>query len=47
MKFLYTADWQIGMRAAHVGAAGTRVRQNTKTSREEQPAESTFSSSLS
>jgi hypothetical protein len=27
MKFLHTADWQIGMRAAHVGAAGTRVRE--------------------
>ena len=27
MKFLHTADWQIGMRAAHVGAAGVRVRQ--------------------
>ncbi len=27
MKFLHTGDWQIGMRAAHVGAAGTRVRE--------------------
>lgn len=27
MKFLHTADWQIGMRAAHVGAAGARVRE--------------------
>ncbi len=27
MKFLHTADWQIGMRAAHVGAAGVRVRE--------------------
>jgi len=27
MKFLHTADWQIGMRAAHVGAVGSRVRQ--------------------
>ncbi len=27
MKFLHTADWQIGMRAAHVGAAGPRVPQ--------------------
>ena len=26
MKFLHTADWQIGMRAAHVGEAGVRVR---------------------
>ena len=26
MKFIHTADWQIGMRAAHVGAAGQRVR---------------------
>ncbi|MEK7409316.1 MAG: DNA repair exonuclease [Acidobacteriota bacterium] len=27
MRFLHTADWQIGMRAAHVGAAGGRVRE--------------------
>lgn len=27
MRFLHTADWQIGMRAAHVGAAGVRVRE--------------------
>lgn len=27
MKFLHTADWQIGMRAAHVGEAGVRVRE--------------------
>ena len=27
MKFLHTADWQIGMKAAHVGAAGARVRE--------------------
>lgn len=26
MKFLHTADWQIGMKAAHVGAVGQRVR---------------------
>jgi len=26
MRFLHTADWQIGMRAAHVGAAGEKVR---------------------
>src|SRR6266487_6847320 len=26
MKFLHTADWQSGMKAAHVGAAGQRVR---------------------
>jgi DNA repair exonuclease SbcCD nuclease subunit len=26
MKFLHTADWQIGMQAAHVGAAAARVR---------------------
>ena len=25
MKFLHTADWQIGMKAAHVGAVGQRV----------------------
>ena len=31
MKFLHTADWQIGMRAAHVGAAGTRVREERLT----------------
>lgn len=27
MKFLHTGDWQIGMRAAHVGAAGDAVRK--------------------
>lgn len=27
MKFLHTADWQIGMRAAHVGIAGAGVRE--------------------
>lgn len=26
MRFLHTADWQIGMKAAHVGEAGARVR---------------------
>jgi DNA repair exonuclease SbcCD nuclease subunit len=26
MRFIHTADWQIGMRASHVGAAGPRVR---------------------
>ena len=26
MKFLHTADWQIGMKAAHVGKAGSAVR---------------------
>lgn len=26
MRFLHTADWQIGMRAAQVGEAGTQVR---------------------
>jgi hypothetical protein len=26
MRFLHTADWQIGMKAAHVGAVGQRVR---------------------
>ncbi|HEX7550486.1 MAG TPA: metallophosphoesterase [Candidatus Methylomirabilis sp.] len=26
MRFLHTADWQIGMKASHVGEAGTRVR---------------------
>ena len=27
MKFLHTADWQLGMKAAHVGEAGARVRE--------------------
>jgi len=27
MKFLHTADWQIGMKAAHVGAAGETIRR--------------------
>ncbi len=27
MKFLHTADWQIGMKATHVCEAGTRVRE--------------------
>lgn len=27
MKFLHTADWQIGMRAAHAGEAASRVRE--------------------
>ncbi len=26
MKFLHTADWQLGMKAAQVGGAGERVR---------------------
>ena len=26
MRFLHTADWQVGMKASHVGEAGTRVR---------------------
>ena len=26
MRFLHTADWQIGMKASHVGQAGARVR---------------------
>src|SRR5713101_3539094 len=26
MKFLHTADWQIGMKAVHVGPVGQRVR---------------------
>jgi DNA repair exonuclease SbcCD nuclease subunit len=26
MRFLHTADWQIGMKAAHVGSAGGKVR---------------------
>jgi len=37
MKFLHTADWQIGMRAAHVGAAGTRVREERLSGRGRQP----------
>jgi len=27
MRFVHTADWQIGMKAAHVGDAGKRVRE--------------------
>jgi DNA repair exonuclease SbcCD nuclease subunit len=27
MKFLHTADWQVGMRAAHLGDKGERARQ--------------------
>lgn len=27
MRFAHTADWQIGMKAAHVGEAGSRVRE--------------------
>ena len=27
MKYLHTADWQIGMRVSHVGEAGARVRE--------------------
>lgn len=27
MKFLHTADWQLGMKAAHVGEVGARVRE--------------------
>jgi DNA repair exonuclease SbcCD nuclease subunit len=27
VRFLHTADWQIGMRAAHAGAAAARVRE--------------------
>jgi hypothetical protein len=27
MRFLHTADWQIGMVAAHVGAAGAHVHE--------------------
>ncbi len=27
MKFIHTADWQIGMKAVHVGEAGDRVRE--------------------
>ena len=26
MRFLHTADWQIGMKAAHVGMVSQRVR---------------------
>jgi calcineurin-like phosphoesterase family protein len=31
MRLLHTADWQIGMQAAHVGAAGGRVRDERLT----------------
>ena len=27
MKFVHTADWQIGMKAAHIGAVGERLRE--------------------
>ncbi len=27
MKFIHTADWQIGMKASHIGTAGARVRE--------------------
>jgi len=27
MKFIHTADWQMGMKAAHVGSAASRVRE--------------------
>lgn len=27
MRFLHTADWQLGMKAAHVGEVGNRVRE--------------------
>jgi DNA repair exonuclease SbcCD nuclease subunit len=27
MKFIHTADWQLGLKAAHVGDAGARVRE--------------------
>lgn len=27
VRFIHTADWQIGMKAVHVGAAGERVRE--------------------
>lgn len=32
MKFLHTADWQIGMKAAHVGAVGAAVREQRRKS---------------
>ncbi|OQB75197.1 MAG: putative metallophosphoesterase YhaO [Deltaproteobacteria bacterium ADurb.Bin135] len=32
MKFLHTADWQIGMRAAKLGNSGERVREERLTS---------------
>jgi DNA repair exonuclease SbcCD nuclease subunit len=34
MRFLHTADWQIGMKAAHVGAAAEKVRQARLTAAE-------------
>lgn len=34
MRFIHTADWQIGMKAAHVGSVGQQVReQRLKTAR--------------
>ena len=31
MKFLHTADWQLGMKAVHAGAAAQRVRDERLT----------------
>ena len=31
MRFLHTADWQIGMKAAHVGMVSQRVRDERLT----------------
>ncbi len=28
MRFIHTADWQIGMKASQVGEAWTRVRED-------------------
>lgn len=34
MKFVHTADWQIGMRAAHVGANAFKIRNARFTAAE-------------
>jgi len=32
MRFIHTADWQLGMKASHVGAASSRVREERLSS---------------
>ena len=31
MRFLHTADWQLGMKASHTGQAASRVREERLT----------------
>jgi len=39
MKFLHTADWQIGMKAVHVGSVGQRVHdERLAAAHRERPA---------